>query len=157
MGSKRDKLKRAVRKTVKWGGLVVSVVLVVVWIGSGWIGAMHVGSAGINVWVREGRFGGVILSGRKVYTRAYWEWDHSINPEFEWGFEWDPDYGGTHFYIPLWFPTLLSLLPTAAAWRADAKCLRRARVKMCPACGYDRAGLAAGVMCPECGAAAGAR
>ena len=36
MGSTRDTLKRRVRKTVKWGGLVLTVLLVVVWIGSGW-------------------------------------------------------------------------------------------------------------------------
>ena len=45
----------------------------------------------------------------------------------------------------------MNLLATAAAWRADAKYLRRAREGACPACGYDRAGLVAGSLCPECG------
>ena len=36
MGSTRDKLKWAGRKTVKWGGAVLTVLLLVVWIGSGW-------------------------------------------------------------------------------------------------------------------------
>ena len=35
---------------------------------------------------------------------------------------------------------------------ADAKYLRGVREGACPACGYDRAGLAAISECPECGA-----
>ena len=58
---------------------------------------------------------------------------------------------GPFFAMPRWFPCLLSLLATVAAWRFDAKYLRRVREGACPACGYDRAGLAAGSLCPECG------
>ena len=73
---------------------------------------------------------------------------------FLWGFNYYALRGLHKVMVPLWFPALLSLLATAAAWRADAKYLRRAREGACLACGYDRAGLAAGAVCPECGAAA---
>ncbi len=74
-----------------------------------------------------------------------WSFEHATTPRL------------SYWFVPLWPLPLLSLLATAAAWRADAKYLRRARDGACLKCGYDRAGLAAGVVCPECGAAAGVR
>jgi len=37
--------------------------------------------------------------------------------------------------------------------RLDMLARRRARIGCCPKCNYDRAGLAPGSVCPECGAA----
>ena len=81
--------------------------------------------------------------------------------QFHWWADISPYWGSpvanrNLYFIPLWPLPLLSLLTTAAAWRADAKYLRRVREGACPACGYDRAGLAAISVCPECGAAASA-
>lgn len=53
--------------------------------------------------------------------------------------------------MPLWFPALLSLLPTAWAWRLEAVSKRRAKVGKCVSCGYDLSGLKAAAVCPECG------
>jgi uncharacterized OB-fold protein len=38
------------------------------------------------------------------------------------------------------------------AWWLDAKARRRILLNLCPNCSYDRAGLAMGAVCPECGA-----
>jgi len=155
VGSKRDKLKRKVRKTVKWGGAGLTVLLVVVWIGSGWWNV---------VWRSNGNLVTVVNWGE-----VYFEWIENRpvldleSPFFvsTHGFElsWWPYLRNRNPYwvasIPLCYPALLSLVATAAAWRADAKYMRRAPVGLCAGCGYDRAGLAAGAVCPECGAAAG--
>ncbi len=151
MGS-RDKLKRAFRKTVKWGGVAVTPALLVLWILSGWWAAewrfpnydrisVGCGTAQVNLEKPKEQY--TILSGLMWYDiRRY---------RLDWWFHWHRDTVLIELGVPLWLPALLSLLATAAAWRADAKYLRRVREGACPACGYDRAGLAAGSVCPECG------
>ena len=57
--------------------------------------------------------------------------------------------------IPLWFLCLLlAAMPIgrAVGWWRDRRTSRRARVGLCPACGYDLR--ATPGQCPECGAAA---
>jgi len=151
MGSKRDKVKQAGRKTVKWGWLVLTIFLVVVWMGGSWWRVVWSAPAGGSVRLFAGQvrisaplFGG----GPRDRSRLRIETDPVPN---QWWFDWGTTARGDHCRVPLWFPTLLSLLATAAAWRADAKYLRRSRVGLCAGCGYDRAGLAAGAVCPECG------
>ncbi len=148
---KHPRLKRAVRKTVKWGGAGLTVLLLVVWIGSGWRGA---------TWTNMSYGGVLLVGGRIVVCEPLFDADPnsynrvSIETErYPWGwwFDWGVVNGNRYWQVPLWLPALLSLLATAAAWRADAKYLRRVREGACPACGYDRAGLAAGSLCPECG------
>ena len=158
MGSKRDKLKRVLRKAVKWGGAGLTVLLLVVWVGSGCYRANWRIAAGTSVEIGAGRLEYSEVSLFSDLARHGWATPEvglrSIaagEPELNWSFR-RADLGKALFvFIPLWPAVLLSLLATAAAWRADAKYLRRARVGMCPACGYDRAGLAPGAVCPECG------
>ena len=57
--------------------------------------------------------------------------------------------GGDEFAFPLWIAVCALALPTAYLFYADA---RRRAPGLCPKCRYDRAGLAAGAKCPECGA-----
>ncbi|MEX2220074.1 MAG: hypothetical protein WD749_15085 [Phycisphaerales bacterium] len=64
---------------------------------------------------------------------------------------------------PIWRGFLLDTGVYAAAWLGvlllirwrPLRCAARARRGQCAACGYDRAGLAAGAACPECGAGLG--
>jgi hypothetical protein len=158
----RPRFKTAVRKTAKWGGVVATLLLLVVWIGSVWwqVGCHRnipdYGSRGAGI--AEGRlfvFKSPMMQDARV---GGIQWVSFLTrPSFQFSFVFIPT-GPGYWYsaVPLWFPALLSLLATTAAWRADWKYLRRAREGLCTGCGYDRAGLAAGAVCPECGAAAGA-
>jgi len=152
--SKRDNLKRAVRKTVKWGGAGLTLLLLVVWIGSGWWGAVWFTPSGGFGTIHGGQLRRVEPLSGGPSTGAGTFLIEPIPSDFEWWFDWGTASGTKYVDIPLWPAALLSLLATAAAWRADAKYMRRARVGLCAGCGYDRAGLAAGAVCPECGAAA---
>ena len=153
MGRTRDTLKRRVRRTVKWGGAGLTVLLVVVWIGSGWIQFTAGWSPGYQIGLGRGACGLEVRS----YAAPSSPFRTQLKPPRGFELRWIPwlvlDGSYTAYILPLWCPALLSLLATAAAWRADLKYLRRARVGLCPACGYDRAGLAAVSVCPECGAA----
>ena len=53
----------------------------------------------------------------------------------------------------LWPIALCALGVTAFARYLDTLARRRARIGFCPKCNYDRTGLAAGAVCPECGSA----
>ena len=136
---------------MKWGGAGLTVLLVVVWIGSAWKEF---------VWLTRWDWSANVVAGRVFVMSPYAEapsdcrnqCDFVSHPfRFAWWFKQGLQGTGFYCFLPLWPAALLSLLATAAAWRADAKYLRRVREGACPACGYDRAGLAAGAVCPECG------
>ena len=159
-----------IRKTVKWGGAVLCVLMAGVWVGSGWI------EIRFRLWERAT---GTIACGR--FTSDYYsfesrflsevdvppetiEW-HEIphGPRWTWwfdsGYHADPK-GCPPFdswaETPFWFPLLLTLIPTTLAWRLDTLARRRVRLGLCPHCHYDRRGIAATAVCPECGKAAAA-
>jgi len=146
--------KRAVvRKVVKWGGLVASALLAVVWVGNCWYQVLWYPPGGGAIGVERGRFVlaeplwplGLGGGGRYKFLR--------FPKKMHWWFEWEQDIGGRYLAVPLWAPLLIVGGATATAWRADARERRRQRVGSCPACGYDRRGLEVGRVCPECGAA----
>ncbi len=145
-----------IRKTVKWGGAVVTALVVVVWIGSGWF--IHA----------SGFSGGrcVVIAGGGVHVArmAYLEDDDDgkatiavferVNRRWEpLPFAWkvSSDYLGPQVFIPLWIPVIAAALIALLASHLDILARRRARLNLCPKCHYDRAGLAAGAVCPECG------
>jgi hypothetical protein len=175
-----------IRKTIKWGGAAVTLLLVVVWVGSGWI-RCSLGSCG-RFWsfVQPGR---LVLGwwGRPAYREttdaelvddpareAIRSSNLALSREcsrldgalaeilvdkarpphglFRW-------FDGAHCasrgiaVVPLWLAPALIMLPTLFAWRLDSLA-HRASLNLCPKCHYDRAGLAAGAKCPECGSAA---
>ncbi|HVU64173.1 MAG TPA: hypothetical protein VHC70_09365 [Phycisphaerales bacterium] len=53
--------------------------------------------------------------------------------------------------MPLWLLAAAALGVAIAASAPELLARRRARLNLCPSCHYDRAGLAAGAKCPECG------
>ena len=133
---------------------MLTVLLLVVWIGNGWWNAEFLFGGHFGIMVNRGAVEWVRFppNAPPLATRLRLDVAAAIDltPWIEtsrFGKGWDVT-------MPLWPASLLSLLATAAAWRGDAKYLRRVREGACPACGYDRAGLAAGAVCPECGAAA---
>ena len=139
-----------IRKTVKWGGAALTVLLVVVWIGS------------VGRWAQwispSGSWMATLSRGRVSAWHATW----SLPPTTGWrtgresfGLELlpslrDPNSLGG-LTIPVWMIAGCPLVLTAYAWRLDYLARRRARVGRCPKCTYDRAGLPIEAVCPECG------
>jgi hypothetical protein len=143
-----------IRKTIKWGGAVVTVLLVVVWIGSRWLGADWHGMGSGYAMIVDGslivaRGESTDLTGLRVlHVRGIKH--RSLFAPFYLG-QSAPRWS---IWVPLWTPVAILILPTVAAWRFDALARRReraARLNLCPKCNYDRAGIAAGAACPECG------
>jgi hypothetical protein len=132
---------------VKWGGAAVTVLLVGVWIASGWCHmTFNTSQWGVSV----GR--GLLF----VYTNAYPADPFPrgvfvVSNDSDWGVNlwFVPPLGPRR--IPLWFAIVGLLVATAIAWRLDTLARRRAKLNLCPKCNYDRAGLAAAAVCPECG------
>ena len=142
-----------IRKTVKWGGAVVTVLLVVVWIGSAWRGGGWMSRHGAGLAVMPGTFVLSLQSFPYENEFAGWGLRHAPEP-MRWWFMGGRGNFGWNFWIPIWLPVLLSALATGAAWRLDALASRRARAGFCPKCNYDRIGLVPQAVCPECGTAA---
>jgi len=144
-----------IRKTIKWGGAVVTVLLVVVWITSTrWYFAYQHDRRDFHI-------------PRGEIMVVYWKPNAShvfINPGFHaipadampqlsaWMPRWGNSSVGWAFSLPLWIPTLMSAAVAFAAWCMDTLARRRARLNLCPKCRYDRTGLAMSAVCPECGA-----
>jgi hypothetical protein len=142
-----------IRKTIKWGGAVVTVLLVVVWIASRW---WMFGWAGPNDYRLAAR--GALMVAHVTTSGLGGGWGaRRMRPELHWWIQWFDDADGWTLILPLWFPPALALIPTLVAWRLDVVAGRRqqARLNLCPKCHYDRAGLAAGAVCPECGSKGG--
>jgi hypothetical protein len=140
-----------IRKTIKWVGAAVTVLLVVVWVGSrrhsfGWV-FPH----GYLVSAGWGEFAATHLSdGFPVPAYGAWYPDMCAS-DWSW---WYGEHRATlvwNVHLPAWVPVTGLLVVTATAWRLDALARRRPRFDLCPKCGYHRAGLAAGAKCPECG------
>jgi hypothetical protein len=142
-----------IRKTIKWGGAAVTLLLVVVWIGSGWVSAgrygfqYHILIAGgcvIPQWPTGGN--GDYPAPGWVCTCHHWHvtrWWPFLNDSGAW----------VRLYIPIWLLAVMAALLAGTARYFDTLARRRARLNLCPKCGYDRAGLAASAVCPECGMA----
>jgi hypothetical protein len=142
-----------IRKTIKWGGAAVTVLLVVVWIASGWAAVGWYGESGFGVRIGEGglqvgRYPTVWPGGASLPQGL--TWDRSESAAFSPGFMSDGI--SAHAFVPLWIMFAIVLAPTVFAWRLDARARPRARLNLCQKCAYDRAGLASPAKCPECGA-----
>ena len=128
--------------------------LLVVWVVSGWRFAVLENTGGHLFCVASGR--AFIMSGDDATLRG--EWGMETYLQSSWELHWWPEFNraGTRWglAVPIWMLIIPLLAATAIAWRLDTLASRCARVGLCPKCHYDRAGLAPGAVCPECGAAA---
>jgi hypothetical protein len=149
------------RKTIKWGGAAVTVLLVVVWIGSGWVWVSwnpHPLTRSISDRQRH-----VSVAGGCICSSSFKAMAGVILPSgvdagrMQRSFRWIPEYWGSYtsdrLVVPLWPACMISGLLTGAAWRLDTLAHRRAggRLNLCPKCNYNRAGIAKDAVCPECG------
>jgi hypothetical protein len=97
------------------------------------------------------------LPGQRAGHILYSSWRHRGSPflpgsgSHVWSFEVRPTRRNWYVAVPLWAPMVAILAATMLAWAAESRSRQRARRGRCPACNYDRAGLGADVVCPECG------
>ncbi len=148
-----------IRTAIKWGGLAVTAVLVVVWIGSAWGDIEYAMPRQGLVAVRHGRievFGmdpRLVWEGNVVSVSAPGvSLDGPEPSRFTWWGSWKTDSLGWRAVVPLWLPAVATLSVGLAACIPEMLARRRARLNRCPTCGYDRAGIGKDAVCPECGA-----
>ncbi len=150
-----------IRKTIKWGGAVVAVLLVVVWIGGLWLTVTWTSS---DLNTRIGLDGGALHVARSNVPMAGWKQLRSpptpgVSIQQS-GFAVNLLPSAVHFktswdvFVPVWVFALGTLVPAWFAGKAEAGSRGRSARTLCPRCNYDRTGLrgGAGAVCPECGA-----
>lgn len=144
-------MRSRLRSTIKWSCTLLTVLLLVMWVGSAWwwggvdrAPASYVGmSAGrIGIGWRE-PWSITSMTGDWVFVRS--------SLRIQWWFEGRKvASGGTTFstvLMPMWPLVVLAATPTIWIWWHD----RRSPPTGCRNCGYDLRG-AAHEVCPECGA-----
>jgi hypothetical protein len=153
------KVHPRVRKGVKWGGLAAVALVVVVWIGSVWWWCGWEVTPYTHIEIEHGRLsvshttGWIFENEQPVWMKRC---TSVLSDHPDEGLELWPLWvvgrgraGLTQVFVPLWIPLLAAAGCMGLAWRGSA----RARAGCCGRCGYDRAGLGAGAVCPECGGA----
>jgi hypothetical protein len=149
-----------IHKAIKWGGVAVVLLLLATWNVSKF--------SGKSVYYRHGGFvvfftlGTIDLHWADISKGGY------VNPELQQGLHlfmaWRGSVHGPFWHsdpvlwqctVPPELPLAVSFLAVAAAWLAEWRTRRRVVQGRCPACNYDRAGIAADAKCPECGCGGG--
>lgn len=143
--------------TIMWGGAAATVLLIAIWVASGWWSVGWTSRNGVFFGAGVGLIacGISFRSPTPIDRIGFSTFEHSQYTLF-W---WDPLFGNPDpqvavTLIPLWIPTLCVFTVTTIAWRLNFLARQReriARLNLCPACGYCRAGIAGDAKCPECG------
>jgi hypothetical protein len=132
---------------------VVSVLLLVVWVGSTRVNMTLFGNRRAEFQFTLGLCGMVWRPDDSgAGTRPafeYWQRPHAVR----WDFSYEVHRSVQLVTVPLWCPLSVSGLCAAAAWRLDTLARHRARAGLCPKCHYNRTGLPPQAVCPECGTA----
>lgn len=148
------------RRIAKWTCVLGAIATAAAWIASAWwaifLGRAYTGFFGVTAgqfvinWKPLADGETITENGLLVYR---------IHSPMFWWFRWDAytGFGGDTAWflcIPLWLVLLAFAAPAVWLWRRDRLHCLQAKSGLCPACGYDRRGLASGAPCPECSAAA---
>ncbi len=152
-------MRNRLRSTIKWGGTVLTVLLLVVWVGSAFVYCGLDGLPTFEVSVSDGAF--------CLVCEHPWSWSplqvelyHGFNGDRKLWSWWFNSYSGpggwngdvSWILVPIWFVAVVLGLPTMWLWHRD----RHRTANLCPKCAYDLRGNTSGV-CPECGAVREAR
>lgn len=133
-------LRSRTRTCVKWGGLVMSVVVFAAWcVSIPFVVMWSYDDAKSAIYLAGGcvDFGGIgYPRGLRLYYRrvAFKVLPASRSTD-----------GGMFYAFPLWIPLALVAIPTVFLWLRD----RRIPAGCCQRCGYDLR--ASKTRCPECG------
>jgi hypothetical protein len=148
---------RRTRRFLKWGGLALSLIIVLAWMACRWwrlaYAIEHGPQAISRCTLEEGTF-----SFSRFWVGDSWReptgWSLRAKPDpveyrhFEWWLRtFSRSLPGSEVSVPLWMPFLLVAAPTMFLWLRDR---RRVLPGHCGQCGYDLTGNTSGV-CPECG------
>src|SRR5438105_2226695 len=107
------KPRPVIRKTVKWGGAAVTVVLVVVWIGSGWWTMQWGTGRSLSLMFRSGQ---LCVALPHQSSRAFdpgFHWTAAPRRSFHWGFGVEDNPWWWALDVPLWAPTGVSMVLVA--------------------------------------------
>ena len=135
---------------MKWGGLVVTVLLAALWVASAsWYYMSAYQEPQWTSWIPTGETWSVSVQ-LGVLEISYWK-----------AADFPPELAGLVLLlqvppsqlwsIPLWTLALIAAIPTAIAWHRDRSSARRLKQGHCPHCAFDLTGLAPNTLCPECG------
>jgi len=143
-----------IRKTVKWGGAAMTLLLVVLWAAS--LQVVYTWTCRPTDYIQVAT--GVVRILHSAKGREGVGFEALRAPGLRmpmWSFGWSRNSDRWVLRMPLWPAIGAALAATVIAWRLDTLARRRARLNVCAKCNYDRMGLAAGAVCPECGSKRG--
>jgi hypothetical protein len=140
-----------IRKTIKWGTAALTLLLVVVWLGSVWRAIHWMDGNRVVMGIENGCLFYFETNTDPVPSKRGLSLAEPFLSRLDWSFTWDSGKWAWEARCPLWLFVALVLMLTLMTWRVDLILRRRERVGHCTKCGYDRTGLAKDAKCPECG------
>jgi hypothetical protein len=142
-----------IRKGIKWGGVVVTLLLTMIWIESTWWCAVCRVWSDVGIGVVSGQIRAVRSRNISIRSALY---RAPVGEPFEWSCRYIlpnriDKYRFWMIFFPIWPLILVVAVVTLIAWRSEILADRDG-VNLCSKCRYNRAGIAGDARCPECGA-----
>ena len=143
------------RKTIKWGGAAITLLLVVIWAASlrwqlGW-------ASGGNPIVITGLLSVIFAYNRidmppeaNLQIQPGWSFVRIAGPP-QWRVEHERSPRLTSLSIVILLPAAFTFAASLVVCRLDVIARRRAQPNLCHKCGYNLSGLPSVAACPECG------
>jgi hypothetical protein len=144
------------RKFAKWTGLVLSVLLLTIWVVSGWYVAVARREPGAGWYLLDihgGLFAAWYSNESFLPTNEVpFRFHRLAEPQMFWSFNYDTKRSRTGttsiVSVPIWCFQLPLTASSAWLWRRDR---RLSKPGLCKQCNYDLRGIEKDKACPECG------